>query len=204
MLKKLLIATHNKAKFKEIKKFITVLLPAVKIISLSELGIVSEPEETGKTFKENAQLKAEHYAKLSRIPTLADDGGLVIDSLNGEPGIHSNRWIGHRGTDRELINYCLKRMRGIAMNKRLARFETCLYYYDPVKNNRAYETGVVEGSITQKTSKKVEAGYPYRSVFKVSKFGKFYTELSRVEHNQINHRLQALKRLAQKLKTWYN
>lgn len=204
MKKKILIATHNKAKLKELKQFLTPLLPTTEFVSLSDLHIIDEPEETGKTFLENAKLKAEYYAKLSNLPTLSDDGGLVIDSLNGEPGVHSNRWVGHRGTDQELIEYCLKRTRDIPKDKRQARFEACLYYVDPVTNKHLFEKGVIEGSISEKASKKVENGYPYRSVFRVARFGKFYTDLTADEHSQINHRLQALKRLAQRLKTWYN
>ncbi len=199
MKKKLLIATHNQAKLKELKQFLAPLLPTTEFISLSDLNISEEPEETGKTFFANAKLKAEYYAKYTNLPTLSDDGGLVIDSLNGEPGVHSNRWMGHRGTDQELIEYCLKQMRGIPKDKRLARFETCLYYVDPVENMHLNETGVIEGSISERASRKIEKGYPYRSVFRVVKFGKFYTDLTADEHSQINHRLQALKRLALKL-----
>lgn len=199
-----MIATHNVAKLKELKQFLAPLLPRADLVSLSDLNIIDEPEETGETFFENAKLKAEYYAKLSNLPTLSDDGGLVIDSLNGEPGVHSNRWVGHRGTDHELIEYCLKRMRKIPKDQRQARFEACLYYVDPNLNKHLFEEGVIEGSISEKASKKVEKGYPYRSVFKVARFGKFYTDLTADEHNQINHRFQALKRLALKLKTWYN
>ncbi len=201
---KLLIATHNEAKLDEINKFLKRLLPKAQLVSLADLNIKDESEETGKTFKENAKLKAEYYAKISKLPTLSDDGGLVIEYLNGEPGVHSNRWMGNRGNDQELIEYCLNRMKGIPKDNRLARFETCMYYVDPTKKRHTYETGVIEGSISEKSSAKVQVGYPYRSVFIVTKFNKFYTDLSVEEHSQINHRLQAIKRLAQKLKTWYN
>ncbi len=201
---KLLVATHNEAKLKELKQFLKPLLPQAELVTLSDLQIIDEPQETGATFRDNAKLKAEYYSKLSKLPTLSDDGGLIINSLNGEPGVHSNRWMGHQGTGQELIKYCLNRMNGIPKHKRSARFETCLYYFDPIKNRHAYETGVIEGSISEKASAKVQVGYPYRSVFIVSKFNKFYTDLSIDEHSQINHRLQAIKRLAQKLKTWYN
>lgn len=203
-MSKLLVATHNQAKLNEIKQFLAPLLPHVQIVSLANLDIKNEPRETGKTFKENAQLKAEYYGTISKLPTLADDGGLVIDALGGEPGINSNRWLGRRGSDKELVSYCLSRMMNIADNKRTARFETCIYFYDLDKNRRIYQSGTVEGSISQKSSRKMQLGYPYRSIFIVSKFGKLYLDLSEKEHAQINHRYQALNRIAQKLKTWYN
>ncbi len=204
MKRKLLIATHNKAKIKELKQFLSGLLPNIELLSLSDLNIIDEPNETGKIFLENAKLKAEYYAKHANMPALSDDGGLVIESLNGEPGVHSNRWMGHRATDQELIKYCLKRMEKFPKGKRSARFEVCIYYFDPITGGELFETGTIDGSISEKASTKIESGYPYRSVFIVTKFNKFYTDLSADEHGQINHRLQAVKRLAQKLKTWYN
>jgi len=201
---KLLIATHNKAKLFELTQYLLKLLPQTELVSLLDLHIPDEPKEIGKTFLENSKLKAEYYAKLTNLPTISDDGGLVIDSLNGEPGVRSNRWMGRRGSDKELIDYCLKRMSGIPNDRRSARFEACLYFIDPIQNKHAYETGSVEGRIEKKASIEIVKGYPYRSVFIVKKFNKYFTDLSTDEHAQINHRLQALKRLAQTLKSWYN
>lgn len=203
-MSKLLIATHNKAKFEEIKHFLGLLLPQAQIISLSDLNITYEPDETGKTFFDNAKIKAEYYGKISLLPTLADDGCLVIDSLGGEPGVKSNRWPGHRGSDKELITYCMDRMKKIEKQNRTARFETCLYFYDHLNKRSTFASGAVEGIISERSTKNFVLGYPYRSVFIVDGFNKFYTDLSEEEHEKINHRLKALNQIAQKLKTWYN
>lgn len=203
-MSKLLIATHNPAKLSEIKEYLSPLLPQMQILSLTDLHIQVEPEETGRTFLENAKLKAEYYADISRLPTLADDGGLAIEILHGEPGVKSNRWPGHRGSDQELITYCLSRMQGVDIKNRGAQFETCIYFYDPSTKKSTHASGTVYGTISEAPDTTITPGYPYRSVFLVDGFHKFYTELSPVEHAQINHRLKALKQIAQQLKTWYN
>ncbi len=203
-MSKLLIATHNPAKLQEIKGFLCPLLPQMQIVSLSDLHIQVEPEETGRTFLENAKLKAEYYAAISQLPTLADDGGLSIEILHGEPGVKSNRWPGHRGSDQELITYCLSRMQGIDMKNRNAQFETCMYFFDPSTKKSTHASGIVNGTISETPDSTITPGYPYRSVFLVDSFHKYYTELSHEEHAQINHRLKALKQIAQQLKTWYN
>ncbi len=203
-MRKLLIATHNQAKLDEIQKFLKHLLPHLEIVSLKDLAITDEPEETGKTFTENAKLKAEFYARLTGLPSIADDGGLLIDALHGEPGIHSSRWLGRPATAQELIDYCLLRMKDVPDDKRTARFETCLYFYNPGDKKNSCKKGTVEGTIAKKAHKNVLYGYQYRSVFIVTQFGKYYLDLTPEEHAQINHRLAALKQLALTLKNWYN
>ena len=113
-MKKLLIATHNPAKFSEIKYFLKDL--PFKIVSLKDLKIKEDVKENGKTFKENAVKKAKHYGQKSGLLTIADDGGLEIDYLNGAPGIHSRRWInGKRAGDKELIKHTLKLLKGVPL-----------------------------------------------------------------------------------------
>src|SRR3989344_5109954 len=97
-MKTLLIATHNTAKLKELKLGLRDLeKQGVKIITLNDLKISKNPEETGKTFRENAILKAKFYADLTNLPTIADDGGIIIPLLNNEPGVKSRRWLGYEG-----------------------------------------------------------------------------------------------------------
>ncbi len=203
-MRKLLIATHNQAKLDEIKTFLHRLLPHLEILSLKDLNVRQEPKETGKTFEENAKLKAEYYARLTNLPAIADDGGLMITALNDEPGVYSSRWMGRPGTAQELIDYCLSRMKNIPDGKRNARFETCLYFYNPSDEKSFCETGTVEGTIAKKAHREVVYGYQYRSVFIVTKFNKYYLDLTPEEHKQINHRYTALKQLALVLKNWYN
>ncbi len=203
-MKKILVATHNPAKLQELSEMIHQLLPTIEIISLSALGILTAPSEIGTTFLENAQLKAEYYAKLSDIPTLADDGGLSIDALSGEPGIRSNRWLGRPSSDEELIEYCLHRMKNVPTANRGAQFVSTLYFIDPQTDHRYHSTASVRGSISEAPVLERMNGYPYRSVFIVDQFKKNYLHLTPEEHQVINHRYQAVKQLSEQLKNWYN
>src|SRR5260370_36590648 len=101
-MQKILIATTNKGKITEISKFLSEMLPALQILSLKDVGIEVDVEETGKTYLENSQLKAIFYAKLSGFPAISDDGGLEISALGGAPGIKSRRWLGYAATDEEI------------------------------------------------------------------------------------------------------
>ena len=113
MIKKFLIATHNPAKFKELKQSCQFLInKGIEILSLENLKIKNKPAETGNTFKQNALLKAKYYADLSKCVTLSDDGGLCIQILKGEPGVKSRNWLGYEATDEELISHALKVLKG--------------------------------------------------------------------------------------------
>ncbi|OGH16878.1 MAG: hypothetical protein A3C97_02300 [Candidatus Levybacteria bacterium RIFCSPHIGHO2_02_FULL_37_11] len=100
-MKKLLIATKNQGKLKEISDFLSDL--PLQTVSLSDIGIEDDFEETGKTYKENSQNKAIFYAKKSGLPAIADDGGIEINALNGAPGVKSRRWLGRKASDEELV-----------------------------------------------------------------------------------------------------
>ncbi len=200
-MRKILIATHNPAKEKEIRETLKEILPKeVELVSLKELGIKQEPEETEKTFKENALLKAKYYASLTGLSTIADDGGLIIPALNNEPGVKSRRWLGYPASDEELIEYTLKRMKGLENKERLAYLETCVCFYEPKKRLAIFQSERIEGYIAEKPSKKRLKGYPFRSLFIVKKFNKYYDELTEKEHEEVNHRKRAIKKLFLKLK----
>lgn len=231
-MKNLLIATHNKAKLKELKFGLQNLEKhGVKIVSLADLRITSEPHETGKTFQENAEIKARFYADLTNLPAIADDGGLVIPYLNNGPGVKSRRWLGHEATDEELIQHTLVHLRGVKYSDRTAYLQTCVCFYLPKFNNDSgqvrmtkqmpkpirqaqgkqvqYDNNVViceeekiRGYIAERPSPRRIEGYPFRALFIVDKFKKYYDELTDKEHQQINHRLKALKRLVKRIKKY--
>lgn len=213
-MKKLLLATTNKAKQEEITLGLQPLIEkGVTIVSLNDYPHFEEPEETGATFVENAKLKAKYYAEKIGLPALADDGGLMIDALGGEPGVKSRRWPGYAATDLELIHYALNKMKTIPDTKRTAELRTCLCFYTPhnipslrgvSKGRGVYicEQESIEGSITQKPLTMETNGYPYRALFKVTKYNKFYDELTPEEHDAINHRLLALKRLLHQIEKY--
>ena len=201
-MKALLIATHNPAKVTEIKLGLKPLENmGVKLLTISDLKISKKPNETGKTFEENAMLKAKYYAKISKLPTIADDGGVAIKQLNGEPGVKSRMWLGHDATDQELIEHTLKELKGKPMSKRKAYLETCLCFFDPITNIIIHQKERINGLIAVKPSPERMEGYPFRSLFLINVNGKYkyYDGLNSSEQRQLNHRLLAISRLLPKI-----
>lgn len=195
-MKKLLIATHNPAKKEELKNGFSALTRyGINLLSLDDVKINVDPEETGKTFVENARLKAHYFARLSQLPVVADDGGIEIDVLNGKPGVHSKRWLGREATDGEMINYTINKLNDVPHEKRSAHFTVCLYYFNPKTGFETSITESVNGYISTSPSKLARKGFPYRALFIVDKFNKYYDELTETEHRAVNHRLQAVQNL---------
>jgi len=200
-MKKILIATTNKAKLEELMMGVNPLKNhGIKIYTLNDVRVGKEPEEKGQTFCENAKIKAQFYAKKTNLPTIADDGGLIIPYLNNEPGVKSRRWLGYEATDEELINYTLERLKNVKKENRIAFLQTCLCFFEPKTKKILFEEENIKGYIAEKPSGKATFGYPFRALFIVKKFNKYYDELTSKEHQQINHRLLALKRLIKKIK----
>lgn len=194
-IKKLLIATTNPGKLDEIKFFLKGL--SIELVSLTDLEIKEKIEEDGQTFAENAKKKAGFYCQLSGLPTIADDGGLEIDYLGGEPGVKSRRWIdGSDAGDEELIEYALKKLKGVPLKKRGAQLRAVLALALP--GGRVYTSeGKVRGIIAEKPLEKRTKGYPFRSLLYLPKIGKYYhhDDLTAEENIKYNHRGKALKKL---------
>ncbi len=200
-MKALLLATHNPAKLEELKLGVKPLKDrGWKILTLNDVGVEENPEESGSSFLKNAEIKAKFYGQLTQLPTIADDGGLTVPYLGNEPGVRSRRWLGYEATDEELINHTLKHLRGVKRNDRRAFLQVCLCFFDPKTKIIIYEEEKIKGYITEKPSKKRVDGYPFRSLFIVEIFNKYYDDLTEKEHQQINHRLIAAKRLVKKIK----
>src|SRR6266704_1196591 len=119
-MKKLLLATTNKGKVRELSAFLSEL--PFELVSLADVGISVEPEENGKTYTENSQIKAIYYSKKSGLPAVADDGGFEIMALNSAPGIHSHRWLGPETTEEDIIQYMKKIAKELPDDNRRARF----------------------------------------------------------------------------------
>ncbi len=201
-MKSILIATHNPAKVTEIKLGLKPLTKfGIKLLTISDLKISKKPVETGKTFEENAILKARYYANISKIPTIADDGGVAIKELNGEPGVKSRMWLGHEATDEELMDHTLNRLKDKPLSKRKAYLETCLCFFDPETNTTIYQKERINGLIALKPSKQRMEGYPFRSLFiiKINGKSKYYDGLNSKEQRHLNHRLIAIRRLLPKI-----
>lgn len=194
-INKLLIATHNPGKFKEINVH---LLPLkLELVSLSDLGITEDYVETAETYEENALGKAKFYYQLSGLPTLADDSGLSVDALGGEPGVHSRNWPGHRGTDEELLAMLLDKMKDVATEKRTANFVTVVAYWDGEKE--IVTRGEEPGLIADKQVCPIEEGFPYSSIFYPHGYDKVFSELSISDKNKISHRGRALNQFINKI-----
>lgn len=191
---KLLIATTNKGKIKELSAFLKNL--PVKLVSLKDLDITQEVEETGNTYEENSRLKAVTYARLSGLPAISDDGGLEIAALNGEPGVYSRYWAGKEGKDEAIIEKMKKVAKELPDNNRNATFRTVITLALPTGEFWQVE-GKVEGVIAKEPLEKLLQGYPYRSFFYLPKIRKYYHEhdLHETETKEYNHRYKAVGKL---------
>ena len=198
-MKKLLLATTNKGKVHELSLFLSDL--PVQLVSLTDVGITDEPEENGKTYTENSQIKALYYSKKSGLPAVADDGGFEIMALNGAPGLHSRRWLGPKSTDEDIIAHMKKLAKTLPDDNRRARFVTVVSIAFPDGRVSSF-TGEVDGIIPKKPSLKYEPGYPYRSFFFVPELNKYYfeNELTGEELVKYNHRYQAVQEVKKLLK----
>ena len=192
---KLLIATTNPAKQAELTAGVMEHAPHVEILTLDDFPEAPEPEETGETFLENAQIKAEYYGDLFGVPTLADDGGFAIDILGGEPGVKAKRWLGRPALEVELATHAIERLVGKPKNERTAVLETCLFFYDPNTGKSFSTQEKVLGWVAEELPEEITPGFPYRAIFYVSEFDKRYDDLTPAEHAKVNHRLLALKKL---------
>lgn len=205
MKKQLLLATGNPGKLGEMKSGLTTLVEeGWELLGLKDLGIETEPEENGKTFRENALLKARFYADLTSLPSLADDGGFVIPILNFEPGIYSRRWLGDDSTDEALIQHTLKKMQPYKGKDRAAYLELVLCFFDPQSKKEIYENEKIRGVIANTPTSHRIKGFPYRALLKVEPYDKYYDELSKEEHHAVNHRLRALSKIVPKLVSLYD
>lgn len=193
-MQKLLIATTNVGKLKEISNFLSDL--PIEIVSLLDVGIANDVEETGRTYEENSQLKALFYAKKSGLPSISDDGGLEIEAFGGAPGIKSKRWLGKDSTEEDIVNHMIKVAKELPTNNRKAFFKTVISLALP--NGQVWSaSGEIEGLIARKPYLKLLKGYPYRSFFYLPKVEKYYheDELTNEEQKEYNHRYKAIQKL---------
>lgn len=196
--KKILIATHNKGKFNRFKIYLTQLDPKLEIVSLADLGITLDVEETGKTYEENARLKAEAYAKLSGLLTLADDGGIEIDALNGQPGIYSSRYAGENKTDAQKVDFILDKLKEVPVGKRQARFVVILALAKPDEKVKFYK-GKLPGTIAKEPRGIARNQLPYRQIFIPEGYEQTLDELDDAGVSYTSHRKKAIEKLIREL-----
>jgi XTP/dITP diphosphohydrolase len=195
-MKKLLIATTNPGKFAEIKKYLSDL--PLMLVGLTDIHMTQKPEESGKTFQENAVIKAKFYLAKSGLPTVADDGGFEIDALGGAPGVKTHRWIHpeYDNEDEELIEYTMTKMLGVTPLKRGAQLRVVIAFAAPGREIVTAEDKI-RGIVSEKPSLYRTPGFPYRSLLFIPELGKFYidNELTDAENEAYNHRKRALEKL---------
>ncbi|MBU4298450.1 hypothetical protein KJ636_00170 [Patescibacteria group bacterium] len=226
-MRKLLIASFNPGKVREYKMLLKGL--PLKLVTLRDLGVKEKFEETEKTLEANAKEKAIFYSELTNLPTIADDSGLEIEFLKGEPGVKSRRWLGYESSDKELIAFTLKKLKDVPWQKRKAQLRTilALAIFDrgrtsvfihapprpfrkkgggcgisPPRLQRGSFTfeGKIRGIITEKPKGKLIKGYPFRTIFYLPKFKKTFAQLGFKRELEIGHRRKAVKKLIPVLK----
>ncbi|MBR5543097.1 MAG: XTP/dITP diphosphatase [Oscillospiraceae bacterium] len=192
---KFIIATNNKKKLRELGAILDKF--GVEAVSLAQAGIVSDAEETGDTFEENSKIKAEAAMQVSGLPAIADDSGLVVDALGGEPGIYSARYGGDKCKDDvERYEFLLENMKNVPDGERSARFVsviTCVFPDGRLLSAR----GEIEGEILR--SPRGEGGFGYDPVFFVAEENMSMAEMSQERKNEISHRARSLEIMAKKL-----
>ena len=192
---KLLLATNNKAKVREYKSLLQGI--PYKIVTLAEQGIITEVDEVGGSLEENARLKATALAAESQLLSLADDSGLEVDALGGEPGPLSARYAGEGASDIERINYLLARLKDVPREKRTARFRCVIAIAKPDETVELC-SGECPGFIT--TAPMGDQGFGYDPVFYLPELGKTMAELPLKIKNQVSHRGQAAGKARELLK----
>lgn len=191
---RLLIATTNPAKLAEYRLLLRGF--PLELLSLDELGIGQAPRETGAGFADNARLKARFYFQRCGLATLADDGGLEIDALGGEPGVRSHRWVGDGDNDDQtLVDEVIRRMRGVGEGRRTARLRCALalVYRAGGELRERQAQAALEGVIAERAHPRFRPGFPYRAVLFLPRLGRFLAELSEEEEARLSQRRAAIE-----------
>ncbi len=200
-MNKILIATKNYGKFKEIESILKDL--PIHFVNLKELGINDDIEENGETYEENAMLKAKFFCNLSQLPTVADDSGIQVEALKNELGIHTRRWgAGENANDEDWLDFFLNRMKH-EKNKK-ACFFTTLSFLETPKSTPQIFIGKCEGVITEKPEAEYLSGIPLSAVFKPIGFNQVYSALTVEEKGRISHRGRATSLFKEFLRTKFN
>lgn len=194
-MNKFIVASHNKKKLNELTRILKPM--GFDVVCPSDIeGGVPDVEENGTTFEENALLKARSACEASGLPAIADDSGLCVDALNGAPGIYSARFAG-TGKDEDNNALLLEKLKGLALDKRTARFTSCIACVFP--DGREFTVrGTCEGYILE--SPQGDGGFGYDPIF-MTEFGCFGT-LSSEEKDKVSHRHNAIVAFKEELKKY--
>lgn len=189
-MKKIVVATNNPGKLKEIKD----IIKNYELLSLKDINCEIEVEEDQETFEGNSKKKAKEIAEIADMPCIADDSGLCIEAFNGWPGVHTARFLGENATPKQRNEAILEKMRELKGEERKAKVVCVVTYYE--KGQFIVAKGEIEGKIAKEP--RGENGFGFDSIFELEN-GKTYAELSEEEKNAISHRKRALENLEKQL-----
>jgi XTP/dITP diphosphohydrolase len=193
---RLVLATQNKDKVREIKKLLSGL--KIQILTVAEFKKTFKLKETGKSLEENALQKAEQVYRLTKLPALADDSGLEVEYLKGKPGVRSSRFAGEKATYLDNNLKLLKLLKHAPFQKRKAQFRCVMALKLNEKKVKLLE-GKISGYIS--TERKGKSGFGYDPVFYIPKLKKTFAQLSLKQKNQISHRARALQKVKKYLQS---
>ena len=195
-MRRLVIATHNRKKGGEMVQILAARFPHIRILTLADYPGSPEPEEYGSTYAQNAEIKADSAASFTGEWCVADDAGLEIDALGGEPGLHSKRFAGEDTSFPEKMRLILERLAGIPNPKRSARFRCCVALARPDAPTETFEA-TCEGLIA--TEPRGMGGFGYDPIFWLPELGHTMAELTPDEKHAVSHRGKVLALLAERL-----
>lgn len=191
---KIVAATGNKGKIREFQEILGKM--DFEVVSMKEIGIDVEIEETGSTFEENALIKARAISMLCDYPVISDDSGLCVDALDGAPGIYSARFAGEDADDKDRNQYLLKLLDGIENRK--AHYVAAIAYITP-DGKEITTVGTTDGEIL--TEEEGTGGFGYDPLFYCTEIGKCFGLATPDEKNEVSHRGRALRKLYEILNT---
>jgi len=201
-MRKIVLATKNTGKIAEFERLLSEFTPDVKVLGLADFPDMPEVVESGKTLNENARLKAKAICEFSKLPALADDSGLFIDALAGQPGIYSARWAGFEGVDAKMrdlanINKALEELKDVPKGSRGAQFKAVVAFCRKNLDSSFLEKdelGVLSGQIL--TQPIGSAGFGYDPIFSPDQFDQSLAQLPPRVKDEVSHRGIALRAIA--------
>ena len=200
-MRKLVLATQNNGKIKEFERLLAEFVSDVQVVGLRDFPDMPDIAETGESFIENSLLKARAICEFTQLPTLADDSGLCIDYLNGDPGIYSARWSGVHGDDAANISKVLLQLEGVPQSERSAQFVCEVALVFPVghlhQGRELIESGKLSGFIT--LSPRGTAGFGYDPIFQPVGTELTLGEFAHGEKDKISHRGIAMRAIAPRI-----
>ena len=200
-MRQIVLATQNKGKIKEFERLLAEYAGDIQVLGLAEFPNLPDVQESGSTFVENSLLKSREVSEFTGLPAIADDSGLCIDYLNGEPGIYSARWSGVHGDDQANIEKALGKLIGVTYKDRGAQFRCAVSLVFPRDHKNfgleIIEEGELRGSITLQP--RGSAGFGYDPIFQPEGYELTLGEFVHGEKDKISHRGRAMRKIAPRL-----